>query len=198
MFWTGIQKTRWDRMQAGRPERAASKVLKQLCLSGLLVLPMMSPAFAAEDILLASAKMVTPVDIVGLGDLAFGTVAIPRSENCIYEVSPRDEVISSKSDECRFLSGSPIAAEFSVACSPSEPMTFEVIFTNSAPTGASFSAGTNSLEIDGLGAGDILQVQSCDKDGFSEVRVGGRLTVTPNAPEGFSGEVGTIRLEANY
>tara|TARA_Y100000052_G_C2952225_1_gene88005 strand:+ start:1804 stop:2361 length:558 start_codon:yes stop_codon:yes gene_type:complete len=185
-------------MQACKPERAASGVLKQLCLSGLLVLTVSVPSEATEDLLFASAKMMTPVDIVGEGDLAFGTVAIPRTETCVYELTPRSETLSSKSDECRFLSGSPIAAEFSVACSPSQPVTFEAIFTNSAPTGTSFGAGTNSLEIDGLGAGDILQVQSCDKDGFSEVRVGGRLSVTPNAPEGFSGEVGTIRLEANY
>ena len=180
------------------PEHSQPKMLKQLFLSVLLVLPTISSANAAEDILMASAKMMTPVDVVGEGDLSFGTVAIPRTGNCEYELTPRSETLAPKSEECRFLAGSPIAAEFSVACSPSQPVTFEAIFTNSAPTGASFGSGNNSLEIDGLGAGDVLQVQSCDKDGFSEVRGGGRLTVTPNAPEGFSGEVGTIRLEANY
>lgn len=157
-----------------------------------------APAFAGPDQASAGAELTTPIDIIAQGDLVFGTVAIPRSGDCSYTVSSRSEPSATQREECRFLSGEPLAGEFSVSCGANQTVTFEAIFTNAAPTGALFSAGDAPMEIDGLGAGEALQIRPCDKDGFSEVRVGGTLTVSPGAPDGFSGEVGTIRLEANY
>ena len=172
----------------------------RLLLSALtgLAIAASAIAHAGEATGPASAGLATPVDVQAEGDLTFGVVAVPREAACAYTVTPRGNVQATSRDECRFLSGKPLNAAFSVACSAGQMVTFEAVFTNTAPAGATFEAGDDPMEIDGLGEGAAVQVQACDKDGLSEVRIGGRLTVTPDAPSSFTGEVGSIRLEAAY
>lgn len=155
-------------------------------------------AFAAESELNASAELVTPIDIIGVGDLSFGTLAVPRQSTCTYDVSATGVTNVSGGAECQFLAGQALSAEFSVACAADELVTYELIYTNSAPSGVTFSAPSNPMAIDGFGAGAVLQTQACDSDGLSDVTAGGRLTITTNSPDTFSGNVGTIRLEAQY
>ncbi len=146
----------------------------------------------------ASAVLVTPIDIVGVGDLTFGAVAAPRAATCVYDVTATGQTTASGGSECRFLSGAPLPAEFTVACSGDQLVTYEVLYASAAPSGVTFSAPTTPMAIDGFGAGPALQTRACDSDGLSDVKAGGRLTVTPAAPDAFDGVVGSIRLEAQY
>ncbi|MAI91221.1 DUF4402 domain-containing protein [Ponticaulis sp.] len=155
-------------------------------------------SLATEGDVTASAELVTPIDILGEGDLSFGTLAIPRTGSCVYDVSAIGTLSASGATDCQGLSGQSLPAEFSVACDADALVTFELIYTNSAPAGATFSSPSNPMSIDGFGAGSALQTIACDTDGLSDVTAGGRLTVTPSASSGFSGQVGTIRLEAQY
>ncbi len=173
-------------------------LIRRLISIGALLTFGWGQAFAAEGDVIAAAELVTPIDIVGIGDLNFGTLAVPRTVSCTYDVAANGAASSSGGAECQFLSGQPLQAEFSVACGADELVTYEVIYSSSSPSGVTFGAPSNPMSIDGFGAGSALQTQACDSDGLSDVNAGGRLTVTPSAPDTFSGQVGTIRLEAQY
>lgn len=161
---------------------------------------MAAPTLAAADMMdtTASAAMVSPLQITSAAPLEFGTVVIPKLGQCIYTLGPDDILQSSGGTDCTALSGTPLAANFEVGCAANVQVRFDLIYTNTAPTGASFGAGTAPMDIDGRGAGSVTQILPCDSDGQTVVRAGGTLSVTPQAPDSFSGDVGTIRLEIIY
>lgn len=191
MWARSLQKFHTNRMGGGTLIRGPMSV-------GAAMLLLVMPSVASEADVTASAELVTPIDIVGEGDLSFGTLAVPRTGTCVYDVTATGGSVLSGGSECQFLAGQILQAEFSVACEADALVTYEVIYTNSAPSGATFSAPSNPMAIDGFAASGALQTRACDADGLSDVNAGGRLTVTPSAPSSFTGQVGTIRLEAQY
>jgi len=146
----------------------------------------------------ASVSMVSPLQITSAAPMEFGVVTIPKAGQCGYTLAPDGSLLASGGSDCAALSGTPMPAEFSVSCAPSTQVRFDLSYTNTAPSGASFGAGISPMDIDGQGAGGVVQILPCDTDGLTEVSVGGLLTVTPAVGTDFTGEIGTIRLEIIY
>ena len=146
----------------------------------------------------ASTTMVTPLSITSAAPLEFGTVTVPKVGDCIYVLNTDSEISASGGPECTALSGMPESGHFVLSCGAYQSVIFEVFYTNTAPSGAVFGAPPKPADIDGRGSGPAMQLLPCDRDGMSDIRVGGQLSITPNAPSAFSGEVGTIRLEVTY
>lgn len=146
----------------------------------------------------ANAAFTTPVQIMTIDDLVFGTVIVPLSGSCTYAVPASGSAIASGASGCEFVSGLQAPAGFEVGCGANVLTRYEVFYDNLAPAGANFSSGVAPMKIDGHNAGGPLQIHPCDSDGLSLVSLGGVLTVSSSASDGFSGRVGTIRLEAVY
>lgn len=164
-----------------------------------IVLGLCQPVFAADMIdTTVSVSMVSPLQINSASPMEFGVVTIPKAGSCDYALGPDGNLQASGGSDCAALSGTPMPAEFSVSCAADTQVRFDISYTNSAPSGASFGAGTAPMNIDGRGAGGVVQVLPCDTDGLSEVRAGGLLSVTPAVGTDFTGEIGTITLEVIY
>jgi len=123
---------------------------------------------------------------------------VPKAGECLYVLGPEGLLNASGGSDCVALSGTPLAGQFELSCAPDQSVRFELIYSNTAPSGADFGGQTNPADIDGRGAGPALQVLPCDRDGLSDLRVGGQISISSNAPSAFTGEVGTIRLEVTY
>lgn len=162
----------------------------------ILLLP--GYAMAQESSIQADATLVAPLAIVASEGLSFGTLAVSMGTSCIYEVLPDGTTNKSGDARCAFLSGLPIPAKFELDCGPGAMVRMELVHANLAPTGATFTTIARPMTVDGAGAGAAMQVLPCDSDGRSVIHAGGRLTTTPAAGTGFSGRVGTIRLEVIY
>ena len=173
-------------------QRQAISLITAVCVASF------SSAYADMEDITANAKISSPLTISSASSLEFGEVTRPNTGQCDYELGPDSELIVSGGSDCMAMSGTPFAAEFTINCAVDVLVRFELTYENQAPDGAVFSAGENSMDIDGRGAGDVLQVTGCDSDGQTQVSAGGRLSVTPTAPDDFTGTVGTIRLEAIY
>ena len=145
----------------------------------------------------ASASLVQPLVITGAQPLEFGTLAIPTAQTCLYAISPTGQEEAS-GVLCQFIAGEVLPAGFTLNCAAGSLVQFEVIYIDSAPAGARFSAPEAAMSIDGQAVGSVYQVGACDADGTSEIRAGGLLEVSAQAQHDFSGRVGTIRLEVAY
>jgi hypothetical protein len=145
----------------------------------------------------ASATMIQPIAITGAQPLEFGIVAIPTQGECIYEIDTAGRT-GSPVGLCQFISADQFPARFSLNCAASTLVQFQLIYTDRAPAGASFAAPPAAMDIDGNGAGPLFQTRPCDTDGTSQITAAGRLTVRSATAHGFSGTVGTIRLEVAY
>jgi hypothetical protein len=145
----------------------------------------------------ASATMVQPLSITGAQPLEFGTVAIPTQGECIYEIDTAGRPVS-PAGLCQFISADQFPARFSLNCAASTLVQFQLVYTDRAPVGAFFAAPPAAMDIDGNGAGALFQTRPCDTDGTSQITAAGRLTVRAATAHGFSGTVGTIRLEVAY
>ena len=166
-----------------------------LCAASIsLALPMSSQSLDVD----AAAKLVKPIVIETGSALEFGELSIPAAGTCVYQVTPAGSVSASQGNGCQFVSGDVFPAEFTVACGDNNAsVRFEVIYTDASPSGVAFSAPKDPMQIDGAPAGDQVQSLSCDADGISLVRAGGKLSVGSDA-EPFEGRVGSIRLEASF
>ncbi|MET0371324.1 MAG: DUF4402 domain-containing protein [Sphingobium sp.] len=153
---------------------------------------------AQESNVEANATLIAPLSIVASEGLSFGTLAVSMGTSCIYEVLPDGTTNKSGDQRCAFLSGAPTAATFELDCGPGAMVRMEVIHSNLAPTGAEFAALARPMAVDSAPAGAAMQLLPCDSDGRSVIHAGGRLTTRPTAGIGFSGRVGTIRLEVIY
>jgi hypothetical protein len=165
-------------------------------LAGMVLLAN-CPAVHAQDAE-ANATLAAPIQIQTTDDLVFGTVIVPLSGSCTYGVPPSGAPTVSGGSGCAFISGVQVPAGFEVRCGASVLTRYEVNFDDLAPTGTSFSSPALPMKIDGHDAGGALQLHPCDTDGLSLVSLGGVLTVSATASGGFSGRVGTIRLEVAY
>lgn len=145
----------------------------------------------------ATATLVQPLVITGAQPLEFGMLAIPAQGECIYEVDTAGRG-NSPAGVCQFIGADQFPARFSLNCAASTLVQFQLIYSDSAPAGATFSAPPAAMDIDGNGAGALFQTRPCDTDGTSQISAAGRLTVRAGAAHGFSGPVGTIRLEVAY
>ena len=152
------------------------------------------PAESTAD---ANASLLQPLAITGAQPLEFGTLAIPHQGECIYEVDVAGRP-NAPGGICQFIGGDRFPARFTLSCAARSLVQFQVIHTDAAPTGARFAAPPAAMEIDGAGAGAAFQTRPCDADGISEIAAAGRLTVSAGALHGFTGPVGTIRLEVAY
>lgn len=159
---------------------------------------MASPVLAQETTIDADATLVTPMVIVASEGMRFGTIAVSNGGECIYEIAPDGTASKQGENRCAFLSGFPTAATFEIDCGAGALVRMELIHANLAPTGAVFSATALPMTVDGANAGSAMQILPCDGDGRTVVRAGGRLVTTPEASAGFTGRVGTIRLEVVY
>jgi hypothetical protein len=149
---------------------------------------------AATD---ASASLLQPLAITGAQPLEFGTLAIPPQGECVYEIDVAGRA-NAPGGICQFLGQDRFPARFTLSCAARALVQFQVIHTDAAPAGAVFAAPAAAMEIDGAGAGAAFQSRPCDADGISEIAAAGRLTVRAGALHGFTGTVGTIRLEVAY
>lgn len=198
-----------DRLDALRtPHRAAMGAARRgAAAAGLVIaacVPFMAQALAQgaeaapqESATDATASFIQPLVISGAQPLEFGTLAIPPQGECAYEldVAGRANV---PGGICQFVGGDRFAARFTVSCAASALVQYQMIHTNTAPAGAEFSAPANMMDVDGAGAGPAFQTLPCDTDGISEVAGAGRLIVRAGTVHGFTGAVGTIRLEVAY
>lgn len=165
---------------------------------GGLAMAGINPVIADDSDTRASASLVTPVSILSGEPLEFGELTVPASGECLYALSPEGS-FSVLGAGCMLISGQALPARFEVGCGQAgTSVRYEVSFVNSAPAGAIFEAGRAPVQIDGAEPGNHSQVRPCDGDGTTVVSIGGQLRVTASAPSGFSGPVGTIRLEANF
>ena len=146
----------------------------------------------------AAAEFLSPVEITTSRDLDFGVVTTPHSSNCIYTIAPDGTQSATGDRMCGFVSGLAGSASFEVLCQPDTSVFIELVYSNSAPSGASFGPNVTPLSWDSSSAGPAAQIAPCDADGQSIANAGGELIVTPTAPPGFSGQVGLIRLEVAY
>ena len=154
----------------------------------------LAPAMADSG---ATAQALVALSVESDADLVFGTVLIPGSGQCVYRVDPDGATEATGGSGCGFVTDAGAPAAFSVGCTPDALVRFEAIFENSAPPGAAFGASDSAVAIDARAAGPLAQVAPCDRDGLTEIRIGGALTLNAGASE-FDGAVGTIRLEAIY
>lgn len=153
-----------------------------------------TPAESTTD---ASASLLQPLVITAAQPLEFGVLAIPYEGECLYEVDVTGRV-NAPGGVCQFLGGDRFPARFTLSCAAGALVQFQVIHTSTAPSGALFAAPAGAMEVDGSGAGPAFQARPCDGDGISQVAAAGRLTVRAGTTHGFSGPVGTIRLEVAY
>jgi hypothetical protein len=153
---------------------------------------------AAQDIETdATASFIQPLMITGAQPLEFGTLAIPPQGECLYEVDVAGRT-NTPVGICQFIGGDRYPARFTVSCAANALVQFQMIHTSTAPQGAVFSAPAGVMDVDGAGAGPAFQTRPCDSDGITEIAGAGRLTVRAGTPHGFTGAVGTIRLEIAY
>jgi hypothetical protein len=177
-----------------------------LALAGGLVCALASAGLAgtlaAQDLPVdiqtdASASLLQPLAIMAAQPLEFGTLAIPQNGECIYEIDVAGRA-NAPGGICQFIGGDRFPARFTLSCAANSLVQFQVIHTDSAPAGAVFAAPSGAMDIDGSGAGPAFQTRPCDGDGTSDIAAAGRLTVSAGATHGFTGPVGTIRLEVAY
>ncbi|KPF62441.1 hypothetical protein [Porphyrobacter sp. AAP60] len=155
------------------------------------------PCMAQESETDASASLIQPLVINGAQPLEFGTLAIPPQGECVYELDVAGRT-NAPGGICQFIGGDRFAARFTLSCAASALVQYQMIHTNTAPAGAEFSAPSGVMEVDGAGPGPAFQTLPCDTDGISEVAGAGRLIVRAGTVHGFTGAVGTIRLEVAY
>lgn len=146
----------------------------------------------------ASASLLTPLSIAAIEGLEFGMLAVSPAGECIYTIDPSGQVSKSGDGRCAFISGATFNGRFEVDCGADTLVQFSLFYTDLAPDGASFGPSPDPMQVDAAKPASAFQLLACDKDGRSVVRAGGRLLVTPKALSGFSGQVGTIRLEVKY
>jgi len=175
----------------------AKSTLAALAISAL-ALAVPSAALADELDTDASASFASPVGIMSAAPMAFGEVVRPNIGQCTYDMSPDSNITATGGDNCAVIAGVQLAAEFTLGCEANSLLRLTLLIDDLAPSGASFSAGSQPFTIDGAGAGADTMLAPCDADGTSVVMAGGQLTVTDTAPAAFSGTVGTITLEAIY
>lgn len=166
-------------------------------VAAVLALSPVVPSMAQEADTDATATLVQPLVITGAQPLEFGMLAIPAQGECIYEVDTAGRG-NTPAGVCQFIGANQFPARFRLNCAASTLVQFQLVYTDSAPAGATFSAPPAAMDIDGNGAGALFQTRPCDTDGTSQISAAGRLTVRAGAVHGFSGPVGTIRLEVAY
>lgn len=157
-----------------------------------------SAARAQEAEAQASASMLAPLTIAAVEGLEFGMVAVSPEGDCRYSIDPSGQASKSGDGRCALLSGATFNGRFEVDCGADALVQFSLFYTDLAPDGASFGPSAQPMQVDAGAPASAFQVLACDSDGRSVVRAGGSLLVTPRAPSGFSGQVGTIRLEVKY
>lgn len=145
----------------------------------------------------ASAALVQPLSITGSQPLDFGTVVKPATGSCHYDVPPVGAA-TIQGQACQYVGGDQAPARFTLQCPPGALIQFQLVYTDRGPAGTSFAPGDSPVAIDSGSPATPFQVQPCDTDGLTTVAAGGRLSVTAAAAHGFSGTVGTIRLEVAY
>ncbi len=183
-------------MQGAWPQAARSAWPRHrlLCAATLLV----AVPGAAQDIETdATASFIQPLMITGAQPLEFGTLAIPPQGECLYELDVAGRT-NTPGGICQFIGGDRFPARFTVSCAANALVQFQMVHTSTAPQGAAFSAPSEMMDVDGAGAGPAFQTRPCDGDGITEIAGAGRLTVRAGTPHGFTGAVGTIRLEIAY
>ena len=168
-----------------------------LALAAVLALSSVS-AQAQEAEGDAAATLLTPLAIVAVEGLEFGILAVSPAGDCLYALDPAGTTSKSGDGRCAFLSGATYNGRFKVDCGADKLVQFSLFYTDLAPAGVTFGAPADPMQVDAAKPGGLFQLLSCDSDGRSVVKAGGSLLVTPKAQSGFSGRVGTIRLEVSY
>lgn len=155
------------------------------------------PAAAQDTSTDAGATLLQPLVIASSGPLEFGVVAIPATGTCTYVIGTAGEALGA-GGACQWLGGDRYPANFTINCAGGAQVQFELTYTDEAPEGAHFSAPEKAMDVDGAGPAGTFQARPCDADGTSEISAAGQLDVEAGTASGFSGRVGTIRLEVAY
>ena len=138
-----------------------------------------------------------PLNLLVGEPLEFGSVVIPRSGACRYEISTDGKSRASGSPECAFLSP-PFPGAFEIHCKPGVPIEIDMA---SMPHG-DVSGGVGQVQfvwaIDGNAPGADTRPFACDRDGRSDLKVGAVIVVEHGAQAAGPHLAGAIQLRAQY